>query len=250
MASPVSVRAAALLAGLVAIGGVIQAQVRLTVDPKVSLAWWQVNPHMNHLWATTCPREPTWRPGESRGAGWVISAGLKPPKHGHGGDSDTTIIPVYPRFRPLPLCAEAVSGTVLVADTTTWRNVRGEVVVQADSLVTGDARRDATARSTVLETRKYPTVRFTIDSVVGVTRHADTIRGTAVGVFHAHGVSKPMTATVRAWPEAGGLRTLARFRIPAPHLVTEYNLSRLALDLGVKTGIWYHLYMGIDVVLR
>lgn len=240
----------AALAGLTGWSAAGAAQTRYTVDPKSSLAWWQVNPHMNHLWATTCPEEPTWRPGESRSAGWIIGAGLRAPKHGHGGDSDTTIIPLYPRFMPLPVCTEAMRGEIVVADTTRWSGVRGEVVVKADALVTGDSRRDNVARDAVLETRHYPTIRFTIDSLVDVIRQADTVRGTAMGVLHVHGVSKALTAGVRAWPEAGGIRTLARLSVPAHSLVEEFGFSKFALDLGVKTGIWYHLFMGIDVVLR
>ena len=49
-----------------------QAQSRWTADKRASLAWWQINPHLNHLWATTCPEEPSWRPGEGRSGGWVI----------------------------------------------------------------------------------------------------------------------------------------------------------------------------------
>jgi hypothetical protein len=239
-----------LLAGLVLIGSGTQAQVRFTIDPKLSLAWWQVNPHLNHLWATSCPAEPTWRPGESRSAGWIIGAGFKPPKHGHGGDSDTTIMPLYPRFMPLPVCTEALKGEIVVADTSRWQKVTGEVVLKADSLFTGNEKRDAFTRNEVLETKHHPTIRFTIDSVMNVTRQSDTVKGTALGVLHVHGVSKPMVATVRAWPEVGGMRALARLRMPAYELTEELNFSKFALDLGVKTGIWYHLFMGIDVVLR
>jgi hypothetical protein len=245
-----SARTLALVAGLVAHAAAVEAQTRFTVAPKLSLAWWQVNPHLNHLWATTCPQEPTWRPGEGRSTGWIIGAGLRAPKHGYGGDDDTTIIPVYPRFMPLPVCTEAVSGGIVVTDTTDWREVRGEVVVKAEALVTGHEQRDAFARSAVLETRQYPTLRFTIDSVVDVSRQADTVRAKAVGVFHVHGVTKAVTAGVRGWPEAGGVRVLAKFSVPAQILINEFGLSRMALDLGVKTGIWYQLFMGIDVVLH
>ena len=83
-----------------------------------------------------------------------------------------------------------------------------------------------------------------------MTRQADTIRATAVGVFHFHGVSTPMQVPVRAWPEAGGLRALAKAQVPAFRLVEDFGLSRIALDLGVKAGVWRDFYMGIDVVLR
>jgi hypothetical protein len=59
-----------------------------------------------------------------------------------------------------------------------------------------------------------------------------------------------MTADVRAWPEAGGLRVLGRFRIPAPDMVKEYGLSSFALGLGVGVRVWQDLFMGVDLLLH
>ena len=228
----------------------LRAQIRLTVDPIASLAWWQINPHMNHLWATTCPAEPSWRAVEGRSSGWFQGTGFRPPKHADAGINDTTLVPLYPRYEALSVCTEGVVGQVLVADTVRWRGVRGEVSVKADSLVSGDERRDLYTRRALLQTTQYPEIRFTIDSLVNVTRHADTIRGTAVGVLDLHGVKKPMNAGVQAWPELGGLRVLGRLRLPALALTEEFGLSRFGLGLGVNTRIWYDLFMGVDVVLR
>jgi len=242
-------RAIALL-GLVAVGASAQAQTRWTVAPKSSLAWWQVNPHLNHLWATTCPEEPSWRPGEGRSGGWIFDRALKPPKHGYAVVNDTTIVPVYPRPTANSVCSEAVAGQVIVSDTTAWRGVRGEVAVKGEMLITGEDRRDVYARQAVLETTRYPEVKFRIDSLVGITRHADTIQGTAAGVLTLRDVSRPVTATVRAWHEAGGMRVLSRIRIPAGELVPQYGLSRFALGLGVGTKIWFDLFLGVDLVFR
>jgi hypothetical protein len=239
-----------LLAGLVAIGVGAQAQTRWTVVPKASLAWWQINPHLNHLWATTCPEEPTWRPGEGRSGGWIFDKALKPPKHGYAIVNDTTIVPLYPRPAANSVCTEAVQGQIVVTDTAAWRGVRGEVAVRAEALITGEDRRDALTRQAILETTRYPEIRFRIDSLVGVTRDADTLRATAVGVLTLRHVSKPMTAPVRAWREPAGLRVVGRLRVPAGDLVPEYGLSRFALGLGVGTKIWFDLFMGVDVVLR
>lgn len=249
MPSVVPSRAVVLLAGFVAVGAGARAQTRWTVDPRASLAWWQVNPHLNHLWATTCPEEPSWRPGEGRSAGWYLGR-LRAPKQGFAAVSDTTIVPLYPRSKASPVCTEAVAGEVVVADTVQWRGVRGEVVVSADALITGEERRDAFAHGAILQTDRYPEIRFTIDSVVNVTREADTLRATAVGVLRLRQLPTPMTGAVRAWPEAGGLRVLAKFRVPAPSLTQEFGLSRLALGLGVTTRIWYDFFMGVDLVLR
>lgn len=239
----------AALLPLVAVGSAY-AQTRWTVDPKASLAWWQVNPHLNHLWATTCPEEPSWRPGEGRSAGWIVDRTLRPPKHGYAGVSDTTLVPLYPRSRVRSLCTEAVEGQVLLPDTVTWRGARGQVAVRADALITGHDTRDAFARRAVLQTERHPEIRFTVDSLVDLTRHADTLRATAVGVLSLHGVAKPVSAAVRAWPEAGGVRVLGKFRVPAASLVSEFGLSKIALGLGVITDIWKDLFMGVDLLLR
>lgn len=175
---------------------------------------------------------------------------LKRPKHGYANVNDTTIVPLYPRPAVSSVCTEAVLGEIIVADTVAWRGVRGEVAVNAATLITGEDRRDAFTRQSILETTRYPEIRFRVDSVVGVTRQADTLRGTAVGMFSLRHVTRPMTASVRAWPEAGGMRVMAKFRIPAPDLTEEWALSRFALGLGVVTKIWYDLFMGVDLVLR
>src|SRR5437879_2832266 len=70
---------AAALVGLLTVAAAAQAQTRWTVDSRSSLAWWQMSPNLNHLWATTCPEEPSWRPGENRSGGWHIDPKLKLP---------------------------------------------------------------------------------------------------------------------------------------------------------------------------
>jgi hypothetical protein len=232
------------------LGTVVHAQARWTVDVKSSLAWWQMSPHMNHLWATTCPEEPSWRPGEGRSSGWSIGQGLRMPIDADAGVPDTINVPLYPRYEARDVCAEAVHGTVLVADSARWRGIRGEVTVRANALVTGQGQRDSYMHQAVLETGSYPEIRFGIDSLVGVTRQGDTLTGTAVGVFSLHGVAKPMTAPVQAWPEGGGLRVLAKFRMPARSIVEDYGLSSFALGLGVGVRIWHDLFMGVDLLLR
>jgi hypothetical protein len=234
-----------VLAGLFAPEWEAQAQTRWTVDAKSSLAWWQMDPHMNHLWATTCPQEPSWRPGEGGSAAWFMSRWLKSPT-----SSDTVHVPIYPRYAARDVCHEAVQGEVLAPDTVTWRGFRGQISVAAAWLATGQPLRDEYMRDKILEAPRYAEIRFTIDSVVDVTRHADTLTGSAFGVFSLRGVSKPMVASFRTWPEAEGLRVLARFSIPAPAMVEEYGISSYALGLGVGVRIWQRLFMGADLLLR
>jgi polyisoprenoid-binding protein YceI len=110
--------------------------------------------------------------------------------------------------------------------------------------------RDLYARSAVLQTATYPEIRFALDSLVDVSRQADTLCGTAVGVLSLHGVAKPVSAVLKAFPEAGGTRVLARLRIPATSMVTDWKLSRQALGFGVSMGIWKDLFMGVDLLMH
>jgi hypothetical protein len=238
---------AAVLVGLFAAPVNVQAQVVWVVDQKASLAWWQVNPHFNQLWATTCPNESSWRPGEGRSSGWVINPSLRAPKTGQANVPDTVHVPFYPRPLVRSVCRQAVAGRVVLPDTVTWRGAHGDVTVQADSLVTGEDMRDLYARK-LLRTYTYPSLRFTIDSLVGVTRQADTLFATAMGMFEANGSHGAMSAVLRAWPEAGGTEYWP-LRIPAPMLYDEFGISKYAL-MGAGTGIWKDLFAGVDVLVR
>jgi hypothetical protein len=242
--------AAALLVS-VAVAAQAQTPQSLAVDTKYSLAWWQVSPHLNHLWATTCPEEPSWRPGEGRSGGWQIDPELKTEsKTGYQNVADTIHVPLYPRRTVETRCTESVSGHIDIADIDNWRGISGVVAVRGEALVSGEDRRDAYARKSILHTTRYPEMKFHIDSVVNVTRNADTLSGTAVGSFELHGVIKPARAEVQSWPDARGRRALAKFRIPAQAMAEDFGLSRFALGLGMGTKIWQHLYMGVDVILR
>ncbi len=238
---------AAVLVGLLLAAIAAHAQTRWTVDPKASLAWWQVSPHLNHLWATTCPEEPSWRPGELRSMGWEINPALKLPA-GTGYAEDTVHVPRYPRGRVRPVCGEAVQGQVLLPDTVTWRGARGKVAVTADALITGVPFRDVMMHE-VLQTKPYPQIQFTLDSLVGLTRQADTLVGSAVGTLTVRGVSKPTTAAVKAFPDAGGMRVLAKWSVPAVALL-EIIPKLHYMGLGVNTRIWHYLFMGADLMFR
>jgi polyisoprenoid-binding protein YceI len=228
-----------------------QAQGRWVVDKEFSLAWWQVSPHLNHLWATTCPEEPSWRPGEGRSGGWNIDPELKTEsKTGYQNVADTIHVPLYPRTKVESECTESVSGWVALPDTVRWTNIRGQVAVRLEPLVSGHDQRDAFMRRSILQTTRYRDARFTLDSVIGVTRQDDTLRGTGIGTFTLREVSQPMTAQLVAWREAGGLRVLSKLRIPAKSLVPVYGVSQFALGLGVGTKIWQDLFAGVDMILR
>jgi hypothetical protein len=223
------------------------APTRLTVEGKTSLAWWQVDPHYEHLWATTCPAEPSWQPGEGRDPGLYTDYGTRPVMVA-AGRSDSRV-PLFPRYRVRPVCRQAVHGEIVVSDTATLRGVRGVVSVIADSLFTGLEMRDKYARRVVFETSRFPEFVFTIDSLVDVQR-GDTIRAIAVGSLAVHGGQVAVRAPVTAVKDPAGLRVRAQFAVPAPTLVNEFMMSKWALSMGVVMKRWKTLHMGVDVILR
>jgi hypothetical protein len=239
---------AAALIGLLA-AAAAQAQTRWVVDSKASLAWWQMSPNLNHLWATTCPQERSWRPGENRSSGWTIDPKLKMPRSGYGNVEDTVHVPLFPRPHVTDVCSEAVEGQVLLPDTMGWRGAHGQVAVRSDALITGEAMRDVTMHQ-VMETFRFPEIIFALDSVVGITQEADTLFGRAVGTLTLGGRPVPTTAAVKSFPEAGGMRVLAKWRIPATDLQVEFFPRLHSYGLGVNTLIWRDLFMGADLVFR
>jgi hypothetical protein len=237
--------ATALFVVAVATAGAQSKVTTYTVDAKSSLAWWQVNPHLNHLWATTCPLDPSWLPGDGRSSGLGLTEHMLdfPP-------DDTVHIPLTVRIRPRPVCAEAVHGQLMAADTATWQGLQGKIVVVAAALVSGLKDRDAYARDKVLEVDKYPQIAFTIDKLVGVKPKGDSVTAIAVGTLSLHGTTTPMTIPIIAWHEDGALRVRGRWFMHADEMVSKYGISQQAMAMGVGMGIWQQLWMGVDLVLR
>jgi len=228
------------------------AGAKLEVDPKVSISWWQVNPHLNHLWATTCPEEPSWLPGEGRsaGTGWSVDAtDIKLPPG--NSDADTIHIPLFPRYKVRPVCTEAVHGEIVAPDTASWVGAHGKIAVDAGALISGEKLRDGFARGTVLEADKYPQIIFTIDSLKDIKHGGrDTVHANAVGSLFLHGTNAPLTVAIQAWHDAGGIRVRGRWYMTGNDLWSKYGISKMALGLGVGMGIWKQLWMGVDLVLR
>jgi polyisoprenoid-binding protein YceI len=242
--------ATAALLGLLTALANAQAQARWVVDPKASLAWWQVDPNMAHLWATTCPQEPSWRPGEGRSGGWSSEGPMTARGQSFNTASDTIHVPLYPRRRVRFVCTEAIHGQLVLPDTVRWRGAHGQIVVNAKDVVTGENMRDVYAHNAVLGVHAFPNIKFTLDSLVDASRRGDTLRGTAVGTFELRGATKPVSAAFKAYPEAGGTRVLAKFGIPARSLMRDFAVPRQALGLGVVMDIWKTLFMGVDLLLR
>lgn len=224
-----------------------QMPERWTIDAKSSLAWWQINPHYNHLWATTCPGDPSWQAGEGRSQGYLVNYATRPTTT-DAGTKDTRI-PLFPRKAVNPVCTEAVHGDIVVRDRTNWGGVQGSISVAAEQLVTGLGFRDLYTRRAVLQTSDYPEIGFRIDSVA-ILQRGDTIRGAAFGLFQLHGVSRQVAAPFKAWQDAGAMRVQTRWMFPARDLTHVYKLSKIALEMGVVAGRWEEVHMGADLILR
>lgn len=227
------------------------AQVKYTVDSKSSLAWWQIDPNMAHLWATTCPQEPSWRPGEGRSAGWFIDRAVAW-KRGYAAVSDTTEVPLYPRFRVRPLCTDgAVKGEFTVADTVNWTGISGLVIVDPKYLISGEDMRDGYARDALFEIKKYEDMRYQLDSVASMTRLGDTVKADGYGSMTIRGLTKPVKFSLVVTREPnGGLRVRSKTHILPDQLISDYGFNPYAFGLGVGERIWKFVFFGGDVVMR
>jgi hypothetical protein len=242
----------ALLVLLVLAAGtpVLGQRAHLVANGRESLAWWQLNPHMGHLWASTCPADPGWRPGEGvtpEGAGALVKALRR--RMGQNTQLDS-IVPLYPRRGVRPLCNEAVKADFTVDDIQSLRGVRGTIRVDLHQLYTGMKLRDDFSNK-LMQTSSFPYAEFRIDSLTNVVRQrGDTIAANAVGSFKMHGVETPKIIPIRTWNEKSGMRVMGQLQIPARDLVEVYKLSKVQLGLGIGTDIWKLLHMGVDVVLQ
>ena len=225
-----------------------QQSYRFVVDGKTSLAWWQIDPNYGHLWATTCPEDLSWQPGEARSSGGNFNVKSRKQTVPSASSSRNRTVPLYPRLDVKPVCRPAVRGEVVVLDTTNWRGTRGEIRILPDSLVTGNDMRDRFARKAVFETPKFREIKFGIDSLVNV-QPGDTLRATAVGTLELHGARVAMQGPVKAWREPAGLRVQGELQFPAHDLTKIYGFSKLSLGMGVTLGRWNTVFMGIDAIL-
>jgi hypothetical protein len=219
------------------------------VVSQLSLAWWQMNPHLNHLWATTCTRDPDWRPGE--GAGMSQAQAILKSMQKRVGDANVldTIIPLYPRKKVLPICGDAVGGAITVEDAGTLSGAKGTMTVKLDALQTGFHLHDSFMHEILGVTKNSPPAEFRIDSLSGVQR-GDTTRAIAHGTLQLHAAVRSFDVPLKMWQTPEGLRVTGRFSMPALDMVDVYHLSRFKLGLGVGAGIWKFLYMGFDVILK
>lgn len=222
------------------LGPVAHAQSSFTVNGRSSLAWWQVTQPKARMWGTTCPEDPSWQASES------TSRPARPTLVGF--DVPDSVHARHLARLSKNQCGEGVDGTIEVADTAGWRGAHGSIVLRADALVTGLEMRDVYARRAVLQTTKYPEIRFTIDSLTQV-EGGETIRALAVGTFELRGRTQPMTVPIVASRQAGGLRVRAQFEIPVKALIETYGVPKTVMGLATHPAVWGGIRVGVDVVM-
>lgn len=119
---------------------------------------------------------------------------------------------------------DQVTGAVVIADGML---TGARVVVDADSISTDEAARDAYFRR-ALDTSTYPQAVFTLTEPVDVSAVAwspDAVTLVAIGTLELHGVTRRVTADLQVQRTADGVEvvgevpvTLTDFDLPAPDL--------------------------------
>jgi hypothetical protein len=218
-----------------------------TLDLDRSSAWWQIDPHFGHLWASTCPLDPSWQPGEGHSAGYYINYATRP-KIATTHENEKKI-PLFPRKTVRPNCRHAVKGAFTVTDTVGYKGTKGYVILLADSLETGADHRNAFAHKYVYDAVVFPEIRFTVDSLSAVQVSGDTINAVAVGTFEFRGVTKATRVQIVGNRDKSGLRIRGTFAMPAADMERNYGVSKYAMGAGVGLKLWDTLFMGIDVIL-
>ncbi len=245
------VAARSAVAGLMTLVAVVQAAPAQTttfaLDRERSLVWWQVDPHFGHLWASSCPKDPSWQPGEGHSAGYYMNYAARP-KISTNKASESRV-PLFPRRTVRANCRQAVLGTFTSTDPVGWTSFRGKISVMPDSIETGANHRDLFANKYVYSTNKYPTIEFAIDSLTAIAVKGDTVNAIAVGTFQLRGNKKTTRVQVTGVQEPAGLRVRGMFAMPASELRDFYGVSQWAMGAGIGLKLWDTLFMGFDLIL-
>ncbi|HUP90345.1 MAG TPA: YceI family protein [Longimicrobiales bacterium] len=222
-------------------------QTTYVVDHYRSLVWWQLDPHFGHLWATSCPNDPSWMPGEGHSQGYNTHVKNKPKirttKEAAG------VYPLFPRDTVRANCKGTVSGTFTTSDAKRFSQLKGMVQVSMDSVINGSDARDLFAHKYIYSAAKYPTTTFTVDSLTNINFVGDTVNAVAVGTWVFRGVESPTRVQVQGVRDPSGLRVRGLWAFPAKDLTQKYGISRTALTMGVGAKLWDTVFMGLDFIL-
>jgi hypothetical protein len=195
------------------------------VDPGRSRAWYLIQPHYGHLFASTCRYDYDQGSVNLKGSS---------PNGLHSG--------------PGRLCANAILGEITAENPTTWLKARAAIVVILDSLVGPSPSRDHHLKTQILHTEKQPVAKFVFDSLVKMVP-GDTVKAVVAGTVELNGVPKPVLAPATIWFQAdGSLRVNAEVGLHPRAPVNDYQFKRQWIGLG--WFMWNTLTFGVDLLLR
>ena len=236
-----------LLAAAVPVPAAYAQQTSYRLDEKRSLIWWQLDPHFGHLWATTCPNDPSWQPGEGHSGRFGVNFKKRPKVKTTNVSAGA--FPLFPRDTVRANCRTAVRGAFTTQDAKRFNEMKGTVIATMDSITNGSDSRDLFAKKYIYSSATYPTVKFTVDSLTNIRFSGDTVNAVAVGTFELRGVASHTRVQVQGVQEPEGLRVRGMWAMAAKELQERYNISRAVLSMGVGAKLWDTLYMGFDLIL-
>jgi len=121
-----------------------------------------------------------------------------------------------------------VSGTITLDPADLTSGISAVIVVDAASIKTGNGIRDSHMRDNHLETKQYPEIRFTLDTLAlpGSLAPGAPQKFMALGEFFLHGVTRTISVPVEVTYSDTGAQK--RLRITGSFAVglSEYNIPR------------------------
>jgi len=109
----------------------------------------------------------------------------------------------------------ALAGGAIRFDSETG-SASGEVTVDARAAETGNRERDETMHAEVLETARFPTIRFRVERVEGRLAESGPSTLRMGGVLSLHGTDHPMTIPVTV--ETTGDEVRGKFSLSIPYV--------------------------------
>ncbi len=115
--------------------------------------------------------------------------------------------------------AHTVHGTFRMTSGTIHFDPRtgaasGEIVIDAASGDSGNRSRDRKMNKEILETEKYPDIRFIAQHVTGTLNASGTSQLAVRGLFRIHGQDHPLTLPVTVEPAGQAIDAQTKFDVP------------------------------------
>jgi polyisoprenoid-binding protein YceI len=101
-----------------------------------------------------------------------------------------------------------------VALNTATGSAQGELLVDTDSIQSGNQSRDAHLKTEVLETTKYPQAFFHATQISGAFHEGANDQITVGGLFNIHGTDHPFTIPVSVQRTGNSANVTAHFKVP------------------------------------